>query len=113
MSIFETLLISWEDQKIWTIFSTLWNPALLEKTEFLMKIYFLKMTSEIKSQGKFFWRCQCKIQNTELVFQNSFGNIEKLTQIFKLLTWPSLALFQCFEISEILWKESKTDIKFI
>lgn len=68
----------------------------VEKTQFLMKIYFLKMTSEIKSQGKFFWRCQCKIQNTELVFQNSFGNIEKLTQIFKLLTWPSLALFQRF-----------------
>ena len=31
MSIFETMLISWEDQKIWIIFSTLWIPALCGK----------------------------------------------------------------------------------
>ena len=31
MSIFETMLISWEDQKIWIFFSTLWNPALCGK----------------------------------------------------------------------------------
>ena len=53
-----------------------------------MNIYPLKVKSHMKSDDKL------KIQNIQLVFKNSFGNIANQTPIFRLLKLPFFAFFQ-------------------
>ena len=53
-----------------------------------MNIYPLKVKSHMKSDDKL------KIQNIQLVFKNSFGNIANWTPIFRLLKLPFFAFFQ-------------------
>lgn len=69
-------LALWEGHKNF-IFSVLFE----EKPE----IYFLKMSSESKSDEKFLGRFELKNQNFWLVLWNSFGNMTNRTPIFMLL----------------------------
>ena len=52
----------------------------------------MKVTIEIKSNGKFFWHYQIKIQDTLLVFEYYFRNIENKTSILRLLNLRILVI---------------------
>ena len=51
--------------------------ALLEKSQFSLKIYPLKITSQKKSNSKFLWRCWFEIQNIQFTFSTKKNKNKK------------------------------------
>ena len=64
----------------------------------------MKMSSQKKSDGKFFWRCQLKIQNIYIIFRNSLGNMPNQTPIFMLLKQPFSAFLTIWVFKNPLLK---------